>query len=328
MFKVSVVIATCNRVNMLSKALLSILSQKTDQIMFEVLVVDNNSKDKTREVVESLSEYSPVLLRYSFEPSQGKAFALNRGIREAQGEIIVFSDDDIVADPYWLMNLVHCFDIYDCDSVGGRVLPDYPENTPVWIKNNAKLLSGPIVSYDYGTEVKKYQDKVMYEFLGANVAFKKSVFAEVGNFRTDLGPGQTLMGEDTEIVARLIKARKKLYYCGTALVWHPVDSKRMSLFYIAKWNMGLGYCRVITDQASRPIGLKYLFGYPRYLIKIIIKQIGLLCLHVQNKREFLSIWIDLFVNIGKARQLRRYHLQKRKEVVNHETFSQRSHLHV
>ena len=328
MFKATVIIATCNRADLLVKALSSILDQKAKGIRFEVIVVDNNSKDKTRDVVVAMAESTMVPLNYSFEPMQGKAFALNRGIKEAQGEIIVFCDDDIIADPHWLMNLVNCFETYRCDAVGGRVLPDYPQHTPQWIKTNAKFLVGPIVSYDYGNEVKIYQNKFMYEFLGANFAFKKSVFSELGMFRSDLGPGRTLMGEDTEMVSRLIKADKSLYYCGTALIWHPVDRKRMSLRYIAKWNMSLGYCRVIVDEKSRPEGLKYIFGYPRYLLKTIAGQIGMLIKNMFNRDIFIGIWIELFINIGKAKQIRRYRLKPQRKEVADEASREHSHLHV
>jgi glycosyltransferase involved in cell wall biosynthesis len=328
MKRVSIVIATYNRAELLSKALLSILNQKAQGVFFEVIVIDNNSKDTTRVMVESLSKDTSVLLKYSFEPLQGKAFALNRGIKEAQGDIIFFSDDDIIADPQWLINMTRCFEMYDCDCVGGRVLPVYPAHTPQWIVDNRKALVGPIVYYDYGIEVKKYQEKLMYEFLGANYGFKKSVFNELGVFRTDIGPGRTLMGEDSEIMRRLIKAQKNIYYCGEALVWHPVDPKRMTLQYIARWNMGLGNCRVMTDEHSRPVILKYILGFPRYLLKIIAQQIGQLCIHVFNPNKFINIWIELFINIGKASQIRRYHLQTARKEIQNETISQHSHLYV
>ena len=327
MKRVSIIIATYNRALLLSKTLLSVLNQKAGGVPFEVIVVDNNSKDKTRDMVESLSKDTSVLLRYLFEPLQGKAFALNRGIKEAQGDGILFIDDDIIVDPQWFINMTRCFEMYDCDCVGGRVLPVYPARTPRWVIDNAQALVGPVVYYDYGIETRKYQKEVMYEFLGVNYGFKRSVFNELGMFRTDIGPGHTLVGEDSEMMRRLIKAQKNNYYCGQALVWHPVDPKRMTLQYIARWNVGLGSCRIMTDE-SRPVSLKYILGYPRYLLKVIAQQIGQLCIYVFNPKKFINIWIELFINIGKARQIRRYHLQTTRKEIPYETSSEHNHLYV
>jgi glycosyltransferase involved in cell wall biosynthesis len=328
MIRVSIIIATYNRIKLLLKALDSILTQEASGISFEVLVIDNNSTDSTRIMVESIANISEIPVKYFFEGSRGKGFALNKGIKEAQGEILVFTDDDVIAHPYWLKNIVECFDQYGCDSVGGRVLPDYPSQTPSWVIDNAKKLVGPIVCYDYGEEVKPYRKKLMYEFLGANMAIKKAVFDELGLFLTDIGPGKTLMGEDTQMLYRLSRAQKNLYYCGSALVWHPVDPKRMTLGYIAKWNMCLGLYRVIADERSMPANLKYFFGFPPYLLKIIAGQIGLLFFHVFDRNKFLDTWIELFINVGKLRQIKRFHMQLEKGAFRHELFCQCDHLHV
>jgi glycosyltransferase involved in cell wall biosynthesis len=329
MTEVSVIIATYNRSDLLSKALKSILNQEINESFnFEIVIIDNNSTDETRPIVERVAHTAKVPVKYFFESKQGKGFALNRGIKEAQGEILVFTDDDIVADPKWLSNLVFCFEQYNCDSVGGRVLPDYPENTPSWIIDNAQNLSGPIVRYDYGKDIKPYRRKLMYEFLGANFAFKKSVFDDLGLFLTDIGPGHTLMGEDTDMISRLLQANKILYYCGTALVWHPVDPKRMTLGYIAKWNMCLGFYRVIADEKSMPSDLKHIGGYPSYLIKVMVKEILELCFYAFNRKEFLRVWIELFTNIGKAKQIKKFHSKIAKGVPRNELFRQRDYMHV
>lgn len=329
MVRVSVIIATYNRVDLLYKALDSILLQKLKKdVSFEILVIDNASSDETAQMIRAISDLSKVHVRYIHESKRGKGFALNRGIREAQGDILIFTDDDIVADSRWLANMVECFETYQCDCVGGRVLPDYPPQAPQWIIENSKLLVGPIVSYDYGEETKVYQNKVMFEFLGANFAFKKSVFNELGEFLTDIGPGKTMMGEDTEMVSRLLKEGKKLYYCGEALVWHPVDPKRMTLKYIARWNVCLGIYRVVADEKSMPSDLKYIFGFPSYLLKVMAKQIGLLFVFVLDRSKFLKIWIELFINIGKTLQIREFYFKLEQGASRHELFCQCNHLHV
>ena len=190
----TVVIATYNRCQLLPRVLSGLLDQKINgDFDFEVLVVDNNSSDKTRQAVELFMPSFNGKLRYLLEPQKGKAFAVNRAVKEAKGDIFVFTDDDVVLDKDWLFNIVECFKQFDCDGLGGRILPGYPPETPLWIKENADLLLGPIVFYDYGEDVKPYQ-KPMFEFLGANYAFKKSLFEQYGCLHTHIGPGRGTLG--------------------------------------------------------------------------------------------------------------------------------------
>ena len=67
-----------------------------------MLVVDNNSSDQTREVVEEFADRYPGRFRYLFEPQPGKSYALNSGIREARGTVLAFIDDDVTVEPSWL----------------------------------------------------------------------------------------------------------------------------------------------------------------------------------------------------------------------------------
>src|ERR1700753_287852 len=121
--KISVILCTYNRCQSLGTALESVAaSQMRDGTSWEVLVVDNNSKDQTREVVAQASARHPGRFRYYFEPKQGKSNALNAGIREAQGEILAFMDDDVEVDVQWLQKLTDIFDDQQWAGVGGRVL--------------------------------------------------------------------------------------------------------------------------------------------------------------------------------------------------------------
>src|SRR3989338_5901430 len=126
----SVIVATYNRAQTLQKTLESILNQKTlGAFDFEIILVDNNSNDNTKEIVEALKKKAGGRLRYFFEPKQGKAFAINKGIGEAKGEILAFTDDDAVVDELWLWNIFECFKVHRCDGLCGRILPEYPQGT-------------------------------------------------------------------------------------------------------------------------------------------------------------------------------------------------------
>lgn len=289
--KISVIIATYNRAPALKDVLADLRGQTIQPSLLEVIVVDNNSSDNTREIVNDLIASFGGRLKYYFEERQGKTFALNKGISTAQGEILAFTDDDVRLDPRWLDCLLSCFKDYGCDAAGGRVLPAYPEKTPQWIKDNKCELCGPIVLYDYGEQTKKY-DVPMAEFVGANVAFMSTVFKEAGPFRTDLGPGQGTFGEDSEMVRRLYKMDKSLYYCAEALVWHPVDIKRMNLRYIARWNFDYGKFLGDRERQVIPKATVFYGRVPRYLIRELIFTIGRMVAKILVKKDFLNYWIE------------------------------------
>src|SRR5215469_10199051 len=103
---ISVIVCTHNRYQSLAKALESIAaSTLPDSVDWEILVVDNCSRDQTRDVVEQFCHRFPGHFRCFFEPHPGKSNALNTGIREARGKILVFTDDDVTVEPTWLQNL-------------------------------------------------------------------------------------------------------------------------------------------------------------------------------------------------------------------------------
>ena len=97
--KVTVILCTYNRCQILMKALESVaVSVMPESVEWEVLVVDNNSNDQTREVAQQICRKHPAHFRYLFEPRQGKSYALNSGIRVGRGDVLAFMDDDVMVD--------------------------------------------------------------------------------------------------------------------------------------------------------------------------------------------------------------------------------------
>lgn len=309
---VSVIIAAYNRREDLKKVLDTLLAQEMDKkFLYEIIVVDNNSTDGTKEAViayvpkfESADVKDKCLgLKYFFEPRQGKSCALNRGIQEARGDIIAFTDDDVLLDPYWLYHLIECFEKYGCDGVGGRVVPVYPQRTPKWIRDNPTKLAGVVVIADYGEETKPF-GRPMDPFIGSNYAFKRKVFDDCGLFRVDLGPGTSAMGEDTELIDRLVNKGKSLYYCGAAVVRHPVDLGRLRLKYIAQWHMALGRFAARKEAGAGEQKFVYYFGIPRYLLKGFLKDVFLLIPSAFNKLYFYNRLRGLFRKAGMISEYR------------------------
>lgn len=309
---ISIILCTYNRCESLEEALRSILKNQ-GTCNYEIIAVDNNSTDHTRKLVENYRERFSDRMRYCFEPKQGINFARNRGLQEARGDIVVYTDDDVVVSDNWISSISTFFAEYpDADAVGGKILPVYPEKSPAWVKKYQNLLKGPILAHDCGEATMVYNQKTMHHFVGANMAFRKKVFAETGGFRTDVGVGTGTMGAETEFFSRLMKHHKKVYYCGKIFLWHPVTRDRMTLGYITRWNIRLGRYRFLVDENGRtdPALIHY-FGVPRYLYLNVFLQGVFLVGTIFHHGEFLKRWIILAQTIGKIQAIRKYHLHKR-----------------
>src|SRR4051794_20780617 len=134
--KVTVAIPTYNRAGFLRQTLAGIAAQQFPRDHFEVLVIDNNSRDHTRAIVEEFSAARPAP-RYIHEPQQGLDYARNRAIAEARGDIIVFGDDDILVEPDWLAQMtvpLLADGAHRIGAVGGEVIPIFPDGLPDWVR--------------------------------------------------------------------------------------------------------------------------------------------------------------------------------------------------
>jgi glycosyltransferase involved in cell wall biosynthesis len=263
---ITVIVCTYNRCQSLAKTLDSLAASKLPEAVdWEVLVVDNNSIDQTREVVEDFCTRYHERFRYVFEPRQGKSHALNTGIRESRGDVLAFTDDDVTVEPIWLQNLTAALTDGQWAGAGGRTLPASIVTPPRWLAldgncSNAVML---YAHFDLGDEPQQL-DRAPY---GANMAFQKKMFEKHGGFRTDLGPGPNRrtprFNEDTEFGRRLIKAGEKLRYEPSALVHHVVPKERIRKgHFLTAW-FELGRSGIL-EAGKRPD----ICRIPRYYLSI------------------------------------------------------------
>ena len=233
---ISVVVCTHNRSQSLAVALESLASQKfAASADWEILVVDNNSTDNTREVAERFINLYPDRFRYIFEARQGKSYALNTGIENAQGDIFAFTDDDIVAEPTWLENLTSAFAQQTCMGVSGRTLPEKGFTSPPWLNAKQVYAMAPVAIFDLGIE----RHEINESPFGNNMAYRKTVFEKYGAFRVDLGPragcSSPQKNEDSEFGSRLLSAKEQLLYEPAAVIYHAVPARRIQQSYFLEW---------------------------------------------------------------------------------------------
>ena len=262
--KISVILCTYNRSASLGKALESVAaSTLPSSVDWEVLVIDNNSKDQTREVVKSFCERYPNRFRYAFEPQPGKSNALNRGIREARGNVLAFTDDDVTVEPTWLQNLTSGLGTGEWSGAGGRVRPARSFEAPQWLPlEGPHNMGGILAIFDLG-ETPKQLDRPP---IGNNMAIRKEMFEKYGCFRSDLGPrpGSEIRDEDTELGRRLLAAGERLRYEPSAVIYHDVPEKRLKKEYFLTYWFDTGRTMIRTMERRPDI-----LGIPRLHLSLV-----------------------------------------------------------
>jgi glucosyl-dolichyl phosphate glucuronosyltransferase len=261
---IAVVLCTYNRCHRLAEALESVAaSQLPDSVSWEVLVVDNNSKDKTREVVEDFDRRYPGRFRYEFESRQGKSHALNSAIHKANADILAFMDDDVQVDSNWLCSLTSVLNDRKWSGSGGRILPEASFAPPRWLETKTRYALAPLAIFDLGAEPGELHEAPF----GTNMAFRAEMFSKYGGFRTDLGPqpGSEIRSEDTEFGARLLAGGERFWYEPSAVVYHPTQQERIRPAYFLAW--WFDKARADIREHGVPQDTKWhINGIPLYLL--------------------------------------------------------------
>jgi glycosyltransferase involved in cell wall biosynthesis len=236
--QISIVVATYNRAKSLVRFLRSLDSlQDLDSVKLEVLIVDNDSSDSTRDLlIAEQGKPRKFSLRTLHETQRGRAAAVNCGLRRCRGQIICPMDDDVVLDRNWLTGLLYSYRTTDFDAFQGKVLPgvDPWEKPP-----DAKRLyyyNIPII--DRGDRIKETNGLV------GVCSFKREVFEKAGFLNTRLGVGASGFGEDSDFSCRVKALGFKIGYTPHAIVYHELDPNR----YGGKYNRGVRYRMGLSES--------------------------------------------------------------------------------
>lgn len=252
--KVTVAIPTYNRADYLRQTLAGLAAQQFPRENFEVIVIDNNSRDHTKAVVEEFKDASPAP-RYIRERQQGLDFARNQAVWASRGDVIVFGDDDILVEPDWVAQIAAPLladGMQMVGAVGGEVIPVFPDGRPEWISEwHAPLAfradAGPIAA--------------PHTPMGANIAFPRWVFQQLGLFHTELdrSAGNYFSGGDSDMVRRIRLASLEVWFAPKAAVKHQMPASRTTFKYARRHAFDSARSRVI-DRARQPQAVGYLVG--------------------------------------------------------------------
>lgn len=263
---VSVVIPTYNRAQSLKKTLLSLLAQKNvEDNGHEIIVVDNNSSDATKSMVEHLMPTFGNQLTYLFEPRQGKIFALNRGISAARGDIIAMTDDDCAVSENWLSQIKKTFQSKDIDLLAGKVVACFDGKLPKWL--DMSILRAPLAHYDKGDQYFNNSNGQIILPTGANNAMRKSSIARYGDYQ------HPSRGEDTELGRRWHKLGARIAYTPDVIVYHYNDTARLDKNYFRKWYFLGGKNTAIIGKTDYQTG-RCLFKIPLWVYKELLLCFG------------------------------------------------------
>ncbi len=256
---ISAIICTYNRERFLKELFASIELQTLDPGRFEVVIVDNNSTDGTKNISNQFAQDNPLITaRYFFEPNQGLSFARNRGVAESNGSWLTFLDDDATLTPNFLETVLDYFEKNpDLYCIGGKILLNYETlPPPPWV---SKYIVGMFGYFNPGNKGFVFTNGTFPR--GSNMSFAKSVFAKLGGFNTHLGrAGSSMVGsEEKEFFARFLKKGLKAIYLPQAVVYHSVSDERIKISSVLNHARGIGLSEKIMAKANGFSGWAFLW---------------------------------------------------------------------
>ena len=256
--RVTVAICTWNRARLLELT----LGRMSDLVLprgveLELLVINNNSTDSTEQVVSGFTGRLPV--QHIVEQQQGQSHARNRAHARATGDLILWTDDDVLVDPNWVVAYVGAAARWPAAGYfGGRIAPWYENEPPTWLSRNEKVLSGMLVARDLGS-VEGFFPPEEWPF-GANMAFRRSAVDGI-QFDPKFGliGDNEIRNDETDYCRRLQQAGVSGVWVPSASVQHWVGQSRMTLDYVRRYYQGYGRGKV---RAAGPSVGRTAFGSP------------------------------------------------------------------
>lgn len=272
---VSVIVCTIGRPRQLETAVDALLRMSYPN--FELIVVDNDPRDVTTKALIHEKYRDAFNLQYVAEPRRGLSAARNRGIAAAKGEIIAFTDDDIIVDSFWLSALAGGFDEDgEVGCVTGVTLASELESP-------AQIMFERYGVFNRGYEPRLFRRDMnpaktsLYPYTagvfgaGGNSAVRPACFKRELAFDCRLGPGTPAFGaEDLDIFLRLILDGKSIRYEPSAIAWHEhrrsYDDLRWQMF-----TYGAGFTAMLTKWyfSNLRAALDLTLAAPRVLVSLV-----------------------------------------------------------
>lgn len=298
--KISLAICTYNRSSLLTSMLESIANQTLEPNKFEVLIINNNSSDNTNEAIESFAQsHQDLQIRNIFEPKQGLSHARNTAYRLAQGDYIIYIDDDEIACPNFLESYYNSFHTNpEYTVLGGRILIHPIPNKPKWFGPNLEVWYS---IYDNGLDPFEITNDMISSKktdlpVGGNFAIKVDFLKEIGGFDPNLGRNkdQLLSGEETKVFQEVLKRGHRILYEPSAVVEHVIEPERLTLSHVQEkfYLAGKSSCRLKFETAPKKPLIRFLAGKLVYISSFIANLFSF------NYQQRFETWLKLLYECG------------------------------
>jgi glycosyltransferase involved in cell wall biosynthesis len=240
----TVLIATHNGEKTLPRTLESFLDLEDPRGGWHVVIVDNGSVDSTPDIIDSFTARLP--LTHLSEPRTGKNRALNAGLASVQGNLVVFTDDDVIADRRWLSSLRACADERPQYAIiGGPVLPKWPAPPDTWILNSVKL--NAVFSVLDREDDGPHDPRLVF---GPNMAIRRSVLQPEMRFDESMGPvgNRYAQGDETDLLIRLMQDGCEAWFCSKAVVRHIIRPHHLTEEWILQKGVHWARSQLILES--------------------------------------------------------------------------------
>lgn len=254
MIELSIVVCCYNRQDLILYALESLYNQTLSKELYEVIVIDNNSTDKSFKIIEEYIKDKKYFRLY-LEMNQGLSFSRNKGYKEASGKYVAYIDDDARANQDWAEKILYDFKNItpQPDVVGGKILPIFEGKPPNWILNDFENRS-------WGENKTFLSYKLAkFGFSGSNMIFRKEILEEYNGFSTNFGivGGKLRMGEDTEFFFRITRKYKNIFYDPELAVYHWTPVRNYDVKYRKKRSYNGGISRCLMEKKDEIINVVF-----------------------------------------------------------------------
>ena len=248
--KVSIIFATYNRNDLLVQTLQGLVNMDTAGLDWEVILADNAGNEETASISKSFSSSLP--LKFIIEKAPGKNNALNSALEHASGDLLIFTDDDVIPDSQWVKALVDATDRWTtADLFGGRILPKFPDGMAAPPIDDPVFLRLAYVIADWDLPEGKHPAGKIW---GPNMMVRRRVFDRGLRFNPNIGPTGTsyVMGSETEFLLRASDAGHTAVYVPSAIVYHQIRPVQMthSWIYGRAFRVGRG---LAYNNKSKPV---------------------------------------------------------------------------
>ena len=228
--KVSIILATYNRNDLLKQTLQGLVEMDTAGLDWEVILADNAGNEETARISESFSASLP--LKFIVEQAPGKNNALNSALDHASGDMIIFTDDDVIPDIAWAKALIDAAGRWEAaDLFGGRILPKYPSGMTLPRIDDPVFMRLAFVIADWDLPEGVHPAGKIW---GPNMMVRRRVFDQGLRFNPNIGPtgSSYVMGSETEFLLRASDAGHIAVYVPSALVYHQIRPEQLTHSWI------------------------------------------------------------------------------------------------